>query len=872
MLRDIRETFAYILSQIENPVPDDRLGHQGVRFLCPLHPDTDPSARVYITDDYQRIMAGCFGCQVPYTEFARHWGIRPSDMCPHREEAERDPIVATYEYRDENGNVRYEVCRRVSKKFPQRRVMHDGSWAWSLKAGKYRKGHGGDWYLVKRGQDSQPSDVSLPKVDKLLYNLPAIKNMDLSKTVLIVEGEKDADRVMLEAGESGHVATTSSAGAGKWTEQDTNALRGIHCVSVPDWDRPNPQTRTRPGSKHAQLVANSLLGKARSVRVLELSDLKEGEDVSDWFDKGHTFNELLDLARATTPWADGMQLEGAEVVAIDSNADAEWLQNSLGIFIVGQEADEQIKIFSLKHKRVFHITPREVENLKMRRIDMWSGEEATRCVTSVLGEATADKRHISEIGRLIMLIGPTHQIIPENLYGIGTWRIENEDGPDAIVLCNGSHLSVLNGAPLEKIAIPEYQGKLFDFRGDSRNWFDHETLAGNLESAQYSHFREETIAEMHTLFGRFQFKNGQSDVQLMIGHLLCTHMQSVWKLRPQVSLVGKTSAGKTTFLRVVKEFFGERICRLIDKPTAAFIRQENGNNTIIFLMDEMEKAPKKQREEVYHLLKTSTLSSEIGRGSASGTAISSKMNCIAWIAGIESGLVDESDVNRYTQTEFIVPKGGHRGSFDTGTPISNFTLGGKAQACILTCWEETQRIAALLTEHRPEGIERRVAEVHALPAAAYGVIANLGEENIKPVFEAFLKGWMAETDADTEGDFRLLEYVTQCPIRVGTADMAVSTAISSVLRNDDDGHTAEDALGIVGIRALPNSQLGEPGGIFMHCSTVSQNLLRGSEWDGKKISSILGRITGVQRQVSQRVCRVRKKGLLFSEDIIFPKS
>ena len=88
------------------------------------------------------------------------------------------PVVAHYDYTDENGVLLYQVQRHEPKSFSQRRPNGNGGW-----------------------------DYQLGDVRRVLYRLS-----DLLKypdgTVFICEGEKDADRVA----SLGHCATTVASG------------------------------------------------------------------------------------------------------------------------------------------------------------------------------------------------------------------------------------------------------------------------------------------------------------------------------------------------------------------------------------------------------------------------------------------------------------------------------------------------------------------------------------------------------------------------------------------------------------------------------------------------------------------------------------
>ena len=56
-----------------------------------------------------------------------------------------------------------------------------------------------------------------------------------------------------------------------------------------------PLTDNDPtGHEHVLDIARRLLGKASPVRILELPNLPEHGDVSDWLEAGHNLGESLD--------------------------------------------------------------------------------------------------------------------------------------------------------------------------------------------------------------------------------------------------------------------------------------------------------------------------------------------------------------------------------------------------------------------------------------------------------------------------------------------------------------------------------------------------------------------------------------------------
>ncbi|HXN71357.1 MAG TPA: DUF3631 domain-containing protein [Candidatus Acidoferrales bacterium] len=166
----------------------------------------------------------------------------------------RKRIVAEYSYTDEHGATLYQNVRFEPKDFRQRRPNGSGGWTWKL-----------------------------GNVRRVLYRLPEVL---AAKEVLLVEGEKDADA----ARALGFMATSSGA-AGTWRKEFSDPLCGKLVTIIADADD--------PGRKHAQRVARLLLGKAESLKLLELPGAK---DLFEWVEHGGSRATLLDLIESTPEW------------------------------------------------------------------------------------------------------------------------------------------------------------------------------------------------------------------------------------------------------------------------------------------------------------------------------------------------------------------------------------------------------------------------------------------------------------------------------------------------------------------------------------------------------------------------------------------
>lgn len=212
---------------------------------CPAHEDKHPSLSISVGRNDQVLLNCHAGCT--FEDIVSSLDLPKSE------------IVATYDYVDENGELLYQAVRKVPKTFLQRRPDGKGNWIWSMK-----------------------------DVRRILYRLPELLETEPNINVFIVEGEKDADNLRREFG---LVVTTNVGGAGKWREDYNEYLQGRSVIILPDNDK--------PGREHAEQVARSLDGIAKTVKISNLPNLPEKGDVSDWINSGGTVEDLHKIIEET---------------------------------------------------------------------------------------------------------------------------------------------------------------------------------------------------------------------------------------------------------------------------------------------------------------------------------------------------------------------------------------------------------------------------------------------------------------------------------------------------------------------------------------------------------------------------------------------
>lgn len=233
----------------------------GYQARCPAHEDHSPSLSI-TPGKTQPIVLHCHaGCQPE--DILAALDLTWADISLPETDRERTdeewtpagPASHVYDYRDERGNLLFQVLRVPQpggKKTFRQRVpdqSQSSGWRWSL--GETRR---------------------------VLYRLPElIDAIDAGEIVWVVEGEKDVHALV----RYGVPATCNPQGAGKWRDEYSDLFVDAHVRIVADCDK--------PGQAHARMVADSIAEVAGSVTIVEPT---AGKDISEHLAAGRNLDEL----------------------------------------------------------------------------------------------------------------------------------------------------------------------------------------------------------------------------------------------------------------------------------------------------------------------------------------------------------------------------------------------------------------------------------------------------------------------------------------------------------------------------------------------------------------------------------------------------
>lgn len=225
----------------------------GYIALCPAHDDKQPSLSVTIGRTGNVLLNCHSGCS--FDQIAAAIGIDKRELTASTRTAGEGQLehVATYTYRNPDGTP---FARKE----------------------RYVDDVGGKTFRWYRPDPANPSGKWIPGGNNApLYRLPELLAAPSHEIVVIVEGEKDADRLA----QLGFVTTTTPGGAAaKWREPDSEPFASRRVCIIADDDD--------PGRQKAADTAEALRPIASAVGIVQMPNPNsiKGFDASDFLDAG----------------------------------------------------------------------------------------------------------------------------------------------------------------------------------------------------------------------------------------------------------------------------------------------------------------------------------------------------------------------------------------------------------------------------------------------------------------------------------------------------------------------------------------------------------------------------------------------------------
>ena len=275
------------LKELVEAETGQRFNREGA-ILCPFHGEKTPSFRVKFNSNKNKYFFKCFGCDkrgdaidfirelkgIGYKEARQYIGIEEEKTEKELElekvhgyinwELEKfrqgQELLGVFQFTGANGQVLYYKAK------------------FKLQDGKKQLSYyclENDKVVAKRGADEVP------------YNLfGAIQGIKEGKTLIVVEGEKDANR--LNSVLKNDYVATSCKGC-KDIDILLNNTMGVKALIIPDTGE--------AGEKYKWNVYKLIAKHCNSLKFVNLKgikDLGDNKDVTDWLEAGHSKKDLLE--------------------------------------------------------------------------------------------------------------------------------------------------------------------------------------------------------------------------------------------------------------------------------------------------------------------------------------------------------------------------------------------------------------------------------------------------------------------------------------------------------------------------------------------------------------------------------------------------
>lgn len=824
-----------------NPKLDDFLSRlkqvtkngNGWEACCPAHDDTRPSLSIHANDD-GKILLKCQSNGCLPANIMQCVGLFASDLFPPRESsgrAEWGQLVATYDYRDEQNVPVFQVCRfekieraadgteRKVKTFRQRHKV-DSEWVWKMKG-----------------------------VRRVLYRLPQLLASP-NDPVFLVEGEKQVEYLV----SLGLLATCNPQGAGKWQDEFVESLRGRDVIIVPDND---PITEKDGkvhcvGMEHAESVADSLTGKATSVHVLMLPGADEKWGLDDWLQKGgHDLDELEELLADAPAWVYGSKLFDRKPTTTEAPDDPYAVHREtmavIQVDVLGELETGHIVLYSRYCRKTAILNATEVSRLQLPRLLQLAGPPAASGVYVGKDSVPDGQVTMADVRNAISILASRRQV-EESLRGCGVW-----DCDDCLVLVSRGELVAVNGH-LERVESAEIKNHVFDLNDVAKPWFSFDDLGVSWAASENQDWCRSVLKRAERLFGQWSYTSEGSDT-LLTGLVMATWIQSVWKWRPQVFILGESNTGKTSMFHALagaehsgeKGIFGSLALKFANY-TSAGLSQSIGRSAKIVICDEFEQS--KAREEVLTMVRAAGRGDPVVRGTTGHRSKSFRLHQMFWMGSTESGLNKEVDQNRFIRIQLVRTIDATKwAAFRLPSDHDLQKLGLDLLVCILRHRARAVALAEYLYRSKPPGINDRICESYAVPAAAIAAVRGLTDDEAFELYVNLLK--ITEPGEVEKAQSQVMEDILGSQVDCGRGvRKTVSEIVASCLPGG--GYISaetESCLNANGMLVCQQDRKdgSSPWGIFVAPKIVLRCLLKDTEWRRTRIGEHLIRFQGAEK-------------------------
>lgn len=249
---------------------------KGFAAQCPAH-DDGKNSLLLKQQTNGKITINCqSGCDIKAVLAC--FNLTEKDLYPTLNTLpEKQNFDSIYDYKDENGTLLYQICRK-------------------------NLGDGKKEFIARTVSEKDKFHYNLQSVRRVLYRMPELLAAKHLQPVFVCEGEKDADNLAA----LGLTATTNVFGAAEWRKEYNESLRERRVVICVDHDK--------AGIRRGEKIVRELITVDCQVQIFDpFKDQpiaeKHGKDISDWLELGNDASDIFALL-------DGLEFQESNIIAV----------------------------------------------------------------------------------------------------------------------------------------------------------------------------------------------------------------------------------------------------------------------------------------------------------------------------------------------------------------------------------------------------------------------------------------------------------------------------------------------------------------------------------------------------------------------------
>jgi Zinc-binding domain of primase-helicase/Toprim-like len=665
------------------------------------------------------------------------------------------------------------------------------------------------------------SKLSVPGLVRRCWKVEGVPDL-LALTALIPEERRETE-----------VVVTNGFGAMENPDWMADILAACHeVVIIGDAD----VTGKNGAIKWAAEIANK--GGTPSIATLPYPiEAAHGKDLRDWIVDGATYSDFCVLAE-----------RAAKIIKSDEPdpyLNYRTILAAINLEVLYENDRGQIRVFSHNLKKSSWI--QDVGKIRYDNLVQVGGLPITQTVARPMTDIAGNQIEFERVREAIAVIASSRRGSHLEV-GCGIWPGETKAGTSrTIVMVNNDHISRYNGDRiLTRSDSPYCDGVVAELGSRVKNWYDHEEMVALVKEMEDPNNRRELMKKLDEVLSQWRWAM-TTDPLLCAGLLAATMIQTLWKWRPHVAVYGESQSGKSFLFDFLggrpgePGLFGDLVVMSGSGVTEPGVRQSVGRSAGAVLLDEFEKSP--HRDSILNLLRNSSRGSVIRKGTADQSRASEfVLRHIGWIASTETGLRAQPDLNRFICLELLKPAR-ESSPIVLPTPQGAQMMGKRLLAAMIWGASEILELAdRLVVECRDLG-EFRMIENYAPPAACLAVL--MGRQSDAGKLLATLARSHDEEAVEADWERLLTDIAGSEVLRAPGGDIYTVGRILHSDGNISDTSMVKSLEG-KGIRTIAD------GRVFIHPAMVMRHLLKGTEWQGQRISDHIRRIPGAEK-ICQRI-------------------